>query len=213
MTDKPRGTESDEEGITTAMCGRAGEEFARAMLRCRGFTLLRPDAGAKGYDVAVERGGQLRRIQVKARAACDGNNVNVKDAALDHFDYFVIVMLNVGRFYGTGVRGRETAAMPTLYVLPVAEVRRRMKGEGPRGARIDLRETLRDETTGKKVRVRAEWLTAFENFAGLDLIARDLRLPDPVPSRLRRDGLWAESGAAARSRPTRPTSVKSLASS
>ena len=63
------------------------------------------------------------RVQVKSRYATDSNwAVPVKEKSLDAFDFLILALLNIGKFYGRndGLAGESN---PVFYTFPARFVR------------------------------------------------------------------------------------------
>jgi len=104
------------------------------------------------------------RIQVKSRMATDSNGCDVNSKTFDAFE-----VMNLGYHYrGRSERIADGVRQPDLYVLPVSEVRRRT-------------------VPGKRERILLGrdrgWLERYKNDRGIEQIAKNLRVPFPMPPR------------------------------
>jgi hypothetical protein len=148
----------------------AGAEFiAMGYLMRRNVLAYRAPPNNQGYDLICihpdpRQATRQIRIQVKTRYATDSNRgVPVKSKTLDAFDYLMIVYQNIGCFYRKS-RLQEGPAPIEILTLPNAVVERfhERRGKGwevfyPRGFDLD----------------------PYLNETGIELIARDLRVPYP----------------------------------
>lgn len=141
------------------------------LMRRNILTYLAPPRN-EGYDLISIHPNPRKvrkqiRIQVKSRYATDSSKgVFIRKRALKAFDYLIVVLLNIGYYYGAkgGPGGRME---PEFYTLPSAFVRRHYVHRNGGMDRLLLK------------RLDPKRLEASKNEKGFEQIARDLGIPYP----------------------------------
>jgi hypothetical protein len=149
----------------------AAEHLVMGHLMRRNILAYKAPTNNEGYDLICihpdpRRSGRQITVQVKSRMASDSDRgFPVKGKTLDAFDYVVVVMLNVGYFYGKRKRHgcRAGASSPEFYTLPASFIRKH-----------------HDATSSwEKVRTRGLDLSKYRDEAGFEQIAAALRIEYP----------------------------------
>jgi hypothetical protein len=151
----------------------SAEQLAMGWLMRRNILAYKAPPGNEGYDLLCvhpdpRHGGKQIRIQVKSRLATDcDRGFPVREGSLDAFDFLIVVFLNVGYFSRRAIEGpRVGARSPELYTLPAAFVRKHHIAAG----------------VWQKVRTRGLDLVPFRDEAGIELVAKALKLAYPARS-------------------------------
>jgi hypothetical protein len=147
------------------------EYLVMGYLMRRNILAYKAPPNNEGYDLICihpdsRKSGKQIRVQVKSRFATDcDRGFPVKSKTLDAFDYVVVVFLNIG-YYLHKAKGHATLEgqrAPELYVLPATFVRQHHKAGGK----------------WEKVATRGLDLSEFEGFKGIEMIAKNLKIPYP----------------------------------
>ena len=128
----------------------------------------------EGYDLicihpGAKENGEHLRIQVKSRLATDSPLAfPVRKESLDSFDYLVLVLLNIGNFYGRAKQNPAPrgACAPIIFTFPQSFVKRHFDGSG----------------SWKKVCLHQLRLDRYRDDRGIELIARRLGIEYPKPT-------------------------------
>jgi hypothetical protein len=147
------------------------EHLAMGWLMRRNILTYKAPPGNEGYDLLCvhpnpRQGGRQIRIQVKSRLATDcDRGFPVREGSLDAFDFLIVVFLNVGGFAKTprNADSRAGARPPEVYTLPAKCVRKHHEAD----------------SVWQKVRTRGLDLVPFRDEAGIELVAKALRVPYP----------------------------------
>ncbi|MBM4382496.1 MAG: hypothetical protein FJ091_03910 [Deltaproteobacteria bacterium] len=138
----------------------------------RNILTYKAPPGNDGYDLICihpdsRRSGRQIRVQVKSRLATDcDRGFPVKSSTLESFDYLIAAFMNVGHFSAKRRRDskpQDGSRAPELITFPVDFIRRHHD----------------TSSSWEKVRTRGIDLSSFEGEAGIEQIARDLRIPYP----------------------------------
>jgi hypothetical protein len=115
------------------------------------------------------------RIQVKSRYATEGTKITIKEASLDAFDFLIIALLNIGKFYGKHDDGMSGETEPVFYTLSNQETKENHNAKAL-WQNVQLTKPLKERFESVK------------NGAGFELIAKTLGVKRPS-----RNNLIAES--------------------
>jgi hypothetical protein len=150
------------------------EHLVMGYLMRRNILTFKAPPNHEGYDLicihpgAKENGAHLR-IQVKSRLATDSPLAfPVRKESLDAFDYLVLVLLNVGNFYGRAKQNPAPrgACTPTIFTFPQSFVKRHFDGS----------------SSWKKVCLHQLRLDRYRDDRGIERIARRLKIEYPTPA-------------------------------
>jgi len=102
------------------------EHLVMGYLMRRNILTFKAPPNHEGYDLicihpGADHGGEHLRIQVKSRLATDSTLAfPVRKQSLNHFDYLVLVFLNVGNFYSRAKQNPAPggARTPCFYTFP-----------------------------------------------------------------------------------------------
>jgi hypothetical protein len=149
------------------------EHLVMGYLMRRNILTFKAPPNHEGYDLvcihpAAKDHGEHLRIQVKSRLATDSPLAfPVRKESLESFDYLVLVLLNVGNFYGRAKRNPAPrgASTPTIYTFPQSFVKRHFDGTG----------------SWKKVSLNQLRLDRYLDDRGIEQIARRLEIEYPQP--------------------------------
>ena len=147
------------------------EYLVMGYLMRRNILAYKAPPNNEGYDLICihpdpRKKGQQLRVQVKSRTATDcDRGFPVKAKTIEAFDYLVAVFLNVGYFLHMAKRHptREGAQEPELYTFPRAFIKRYHNRS----------------STWEKVLTRGVDIDQYKNEAGIELIAKELKVPYP----------------------------------
>jgi hypothetical protein len=151
---------------------RGAESLAAGHLMRRNVLTYPAPPLNEGYDLIClhpdpRATNRAVRVQVKSRMATDSNGCYVNSKQFGSFDYLILVVMNLG-YHSRGRLERiaDGVRQPDFYVLPMSEVRRRA-------------------VAGKREKILLGrdrgWLERYKNDRGIEQIAKDLRVPFPIP--------------------------------
>jgi hypothetical protein len=156
----------------------AAEHIVRGYLQRRNILTFLPPRGYEGYDLLAvhpdpRRTRRTVRIQVKSRMATDSGSFTIKPSTFRAVDYFAFVVMGLGEHFHGIRRAIKPEPHPTIYIVPALVARRASAPGWGRGNRILL-----------SPRHRNAW-RKYQDSHGVELVAKDLGVPFPVPKRLR----------------------------
>jgi len=149
----------------------AAEHLAIGYLMRRNILAYKAPPRNEGYDLICihpnpRRRTKMVKVQVKSRYQSDSDrSVFVKESTFLAFDFLIIVLLNIGWYYDPDVRRPRSGQREVeLLVLP----------------RAVARKLYRPVRSGmNRVRTWGHELERYQNERGLELIAKELRIPYP----------------------------------
>ena len=159
-----------------------GAEFlVMGHLMRRNILAYKAPPNNEGYDLicihpAPRKLRRQIRVQVKSRLATDSDRgFPVKRRTFDAFDYLVIVLLNVGYFFGKARKHacQDGACPPEFYTFPVGFIREHHDAS----------------TSWEKVRTRGLDIERYKDMRGFEQIANDLGIEYPQGLKSRNNGL------------------------
>ncbi len=151
----------------------AAEHLAIGYLMRRNILAYKAPPRNEGYDLICihpdpRRRTKVVKVQVKSRYQSDSDrSVFIKESTFSAFDFLIIVLLNIGWYYDPDARRPRSGQREVeLLVLP----------------RPVARKLYRRVRSGmNRVRTRGHELKRYKNERGLELIAKELRIPYPKP--------------------------------
>lgn len=151
----------------------AAEHLAIGYLMRRNTLANKAPPRNEGYDLICmhpdpRRSTNVVRVQVKSRYQSDSDrSVFVRQSSFSAFDFLVIVLLNIGLYYDREVRRPRFGQREVeFFVLP----------------RTVARKLYRPVKSGmNRVWTMGHELERYKNERGLELIAKELRVPYPKP--------------------------------
>ena len=149
----------------------SAEYLAMGYLLRRNILTYKAPPNNEGYDLLCihpdpKKKSRQIKVQVKSRLATDSDmGFPVKGHSIHSFDYLIAVFLNVGYFFGKARRyPTETGAKPpSIYVFPRSFIVRHHESS----------------SSWEKVKTRGISIDRYLNEAGIEQIARALKIPYP----------------------------------
>ncbi len=167
----------NSDALRLPVVSASAEYLAMGHLMRRNILAYKAPENNEGYDIIcihpdprhIPHGGEIAqvRVQVKSRFQTDCDRaVPLKTAAIDAFDFLIVVFLNIGAFY-KGRDGSSGFAEPEFYTLTPEFVRQHHYAPRSGFDKLPLKQ------------LQAE-IEPYKNEPGFELIAEKLGIPRPT---------------------------------